>query len=234
MVTSFSLEVRARAEPVDRRPAAHLHGLPRAGQRDRRLELQHARRGRSDQSGARHVLPGRRRASTATASSASPKTNAYSGNNGRAAILNDSAAPTSIYTAGNAGNGGNPQPDGVIIGAGAQIIDPEAKALDARRPRVTRRRSAASTSPSSATRPTSRQGHQLPRPDDLQQRRLLHQGQRRQRRQHGLLHRHHRHGLPATASACPAPGASCRPRRSPTTPSQLSDAQGVTPTTCAS
>ena len=41
-----------------------------------------------------------------------------------------------------------------------------------------------------------RQGHELPRPDDLQQRRLLHQGQRRQRRQHGLLHRHDRQGLP--------------------------------------
>jgi hypothetical protein len=29
-----------------------------------------------------------------------------------------------IYTAGNAGNGGNPQPDGVILGAGAQIMTP--------------------------------------------------------------------------------------------------------------
>jgi hypothetical protein len=47
-------------------------------------------------------------------------TNAYSGNNGRAAILNNAA--NVIYTAGNAGNGGNPQPDGIIIGAGAQIL----------------------------------------------------------------------------------------------------------------
>ena len=53
------------------------------------------------------------------------ETNAYSGNNGRAAILNDSA--DIFYTAGNAGNGGNPQPNGVILGAGAQLIqlDPE-------------------------------------------------------------------------------------------------------------
>ena len=29
-----------------------------------------------------------------------------------------------IYTSGNAGNGGNPQPDGVILGAGAQILCP--------------------------------------------------------------------------------------------------------------
>jgi hypothetical protein len=47
-------------------------------------------------------------------------TNAYSGNNGRAAILNNAA--NVIYTAGNAGNGSNPQPDGVILGAGAQIM----------------------------------------------------------------------------------------------------------------
>jgi hypothetical protein len=47
-------------------------------------------------------------------------TNAYSGNNGRAAILNNAA--NVIYTAGNAGNGGNPQPNGIIVGAGAQIL----------------------------------------------------------------------------------------------------------------
>src|SRR3984957_4223672 len=50
-------------------------------------------------------------------------TNAYSGNNGRAAILNDAA--NVIYTSGNAGNGSNPQPNGIIIGAGAQIVNPE-------------------------------------------------------------------------------------------------------------
>jgi hypothetical protein len=48
------------------------------------------------------------------------ETNAYSGNNGRAAILN--SASGEVYTAGNAGNGGNPQPSGVITGAGAQIL----------------------------------------------------------------------------------------------------------------
>ena len=52
-------------------------------------------------------------------------TNAYSGNNGRAAILNDTARQPVIYTSGNAGNGGNPQPDGIIIGAGAQIMSPQ-------------------------------------------------------------------------------------------------------------
>ena len=48
------------------------------------------------------------------------ETNAYSGNNGRAAIFNDDDA--AFYTAGNAGNGSNPQPNGVVLGAGAQWI----------------------------------------------------------------------------------------------------------------
>ena len=60
------------------------------------------------------------------------ETNAYSGNNGRAAILN--AAGNVLYTAGNAGNGGNPQPNGVILGAGTQILDPQVKALVAQKP----------------------------------------------------------------------------------------------------
>jgi hypothetical protein len=52
------------------------------------------------------------------------ETNAYSGNNGRSAILNNSNGQNLFYTAGNAGNGSNPQPNGVILGAGAQLIDP--------------------------------------------------------------------------------------------------------------
>ena len=52
------------------------------------------------------------------------ETNAYSGNNGRSAILNNTNGANFFYTAGNAGNGSNPQPDGVILGAGAQFIDP--------------------------------------------------------------------------------------------------------------
>jgi hypothetical protein len=60
------------------------------------------------------------------------ETNAYSGNNGRAAILNSDG--NVFYTSGNAGNGGNPQPDGVIIGAGMQIFGPENKAEVAQKP----------------------------------------------------------------------------------------------------
>ena len=51
-------------------------------------------------------------------------TNAYSGNNGRAAILDNSNGADFYYTSGNAGNGGNPQPNGVIIGAGTQFVIP--------------------------------------------------------------------------------------------------------------
>jgi len=50
------------------------------------------------------------------------ETNAYSGNNGRAAVLYNNDGADSFYSAGNAGNGSNPQPDGVILGAGAQIF----------------------------------------------------------------------------------------------------------------
>jgi hypothetical protein len=51
-------------------------------------------------------------------------TDAYSGNNGRAAILNNKSGANVIYTSGNAGNGSNPQPNGIIIGAGTQIMTP--------------------------------------------------------------------------------------------------------------
>jgi len=52
------------------------------------------------------------------------ETNAYSGNNGRAAIYVNTGGNNFFYTAGNAGNGGNPEPAGVVEGAGLQIIYP--------------------------------------------------------------------------------------------------------------
>jgi hypothetical protein len=52
------------------------------------------------------------------------ETTAYSGNNGRAALLNNADGALVYYTAGNAGNGGNPQPAGIILGAGAEMITP--------------------------------------------------------------------------------------------------------------
>ncbi len=51
------------------------------------------------------------------------ETNAYSGNNGRAAILNNTWGNDVFYTAGNAGNGSNPQPQNIVLGAGAQIFN---------------------------------------------------------------------------------------------------------------
>ena len=63
-------------------------------------------------------------------------TNAYSGNNGRAAILNNTQGANLVYTAGNAGNGGTPQPDDIIIGTGAQVLTPETKALVAQSPGI--------------------------------------------------------------------------------------------------
>jgi len=45
-------------------------------------------------------------------------TNAYSGNNGRAAITVGNGSNQLTYTSGNAGNGSNPQPPGVIAGGG--------------------------------------------------------------------------------------------------------------------
>ncbi len=79
------------------------------------------------------------------------ETNAYSGNNGRAAILNNTAGANFLYTAGNAGNGGNPQPDGIILGAGEQFIEPQVKSLVAQNPGVLRP-SVASTLRNYATR----------------------------------------------------------------------------------
>jgi hypothetical protein len=63
------------------------------------------------------------------------KTNAYSGNNGRAAISAPGPSHSRLfYTSGNAGNGSNPQPNGIIIGAGTQIITDADKPLVAQTP----------------------------------------------------------------------------------------------------
>jgi hypothetical protein len=61
-------------------------------------------------------------------------TNAYSGNNGRAAVEAKINGKYYIYTAGNAGNGSNPQPQGVVLGAGTQIITPSRLPLSKQNP----------------------------------------------------------------------------------------------------
>jgi hypothetical protein len=62
------------------------------------------------------------------------ETNAYSGDNGRAVILNNTSGNPIFYTAGNAGNGSNPQPTGVVLGAGAQFINFVAQPEDKQAP----------------------------------------------------------------------------------------------------
>jgi hypothetical protein len=62
------------------------------------------------------------------------ETNAYSGNNGRAAVEAKINGKYYIYTAGNAGNGSNPQPQGVVLGAGTQIITPSKLPLSKQNP----------------------------------------------------------------------------------------------------
>lgn len=62
--------------------------------------------------------------------------NAYSGNNGRAAILNNTGGSEFYYASGNAGNGATPQPAGVVLGAGAQYIAPSLAVEGAQTPPV--------------------------------------------------------------------------------------------------
>jgi hypothetical protein len=53
------------------------------------------------------------------------ETNAFTGDNGRSAILDPQDGPDgTIFAAGNAGNGANPEPATVIDGAGSQILTP--------------------------------------------------------------------------------------------------------------
>ena len=94
MVTSFSSKSELALNLSTDGQVRDLHGLPRPGRRDRRLELEHAGRDRPDEPGPEHVLPRRRAASTSTGKFHFTETNAYSGNNGRAAILNDAPART--------------------------------------------------------------------------------------------------------------------------------------------
>lgn len=61
-------------------------------------------------------------------------TNAYSGNNGRAAILHNTDGSNVYFTAGNAGNGANPQPVEIVLGAGTQFIPAQVEAIAAQHP----------------------------------------------------------------------------------------------------
>jgi hypothetical protein len=63
------------------------------------------------------------------------ETNAFSGDNGRAAILDPEDGPNgTIFAVGNAGNGANPEPAAVIDGAGSQILAPASEPETAQTP----------------------------------------------------------------------------------------------------
>jgi hypothetical protein len=63
------------------------------------------------------------------------ETNAFSGDNGRAAVLDPEDGPDgTIFAAGNAGNGANPEPAAVIDGAGSQILTPADEPESAQNP----------------------------------------------------------------------------------------------------
>jgi hypothetical protein len=63
------------------------------------------------------------------------ETNAFSGDNGRAAILDpEDGANGTIFAVGNAGNGANPEPAAVIDGAGSQILAPASEPEAAQTP----------------------------------------------------------------------------------------------------
>ena len=139
------------------------------------------------------------------------ETNAYSGNNGRAAVEASVDGKDYYYTAGNAGNGSNPQPTGVVLGAGTQIITPS-------------NLPEADQTPGQPTPVGSFNVTQLGDKadkvgkddnfrglDDLQQRAVLHQGQRQQRRRHRVLPRHHRHRVPGRRRPPGRRARSCRP-----------------------
>ncbi len=157
------------------------------------------------------------------------ETNAYSGNNGRAAVEAKVNGKYYIYTAGNAGNGSNPQPDGVILGAGAQIITPSSQ------PEADQTPGTPTPVGSFSVTELGDKADKVGKDDNfrgltlLQQRALLHQGQRRQRRRHRVLPRHHRHRLPerrgaarawraaADHAGCPTTWPPCRPAACPAT-----------------
>jgi hypothetical protein len=63
------------------------------------------------------------------------ETNAFSGDNGRAAVLDPEDGPHgTIFAAGNAGNGAAPEPPAVIDGAGSQILTPSHEPEAAQKP----------------------------------------------------------------------------------------------------
>ena len=214
------VQVRAGAQPVHHRPRGDVHGLRGAAARARRVQLQHARRAWIPT----NPVPGTDYRAAARLDQwghfSFTETNAYSGNNGRAAILNDEPGANVFYTAGNAGNGANPQPAGIVEGAGAQIFSPSFKPEAAQTPGAPTPVGSFSVTQlgdkaDKIGKDDNFRGH-----DRVRQRPLLHQGQRLQRRRHRLLRGHDRQGVPQRRGRAGARAPSCRPPGSPMTPTR--------------
>ena len=148
------LEVGGRAQPVPRRQVPDVHRLRgRAGHRSTsRTRTPPASSTRPTRSPARTT--GRWRQLSANGKFTFTETNAYSGNNGRAAIEAKVNGKYYIYTAGNAGNGVQPAARRASSSAPARRSSPRRTCPRRTRRQASRPRSAASTSPSSATRRT--------------------------------------------------------------------------------
>ena len=148
------VQVRAGPQPVHHRTRGDLHGLRGAG-RASSTSPTPTPRARSTRP-TRYPAPtsARRPGLTSGATSPSPRPTPTAATTAARPILNDEPGANVFYTAGNAGNGANPQPAGVVAGAGAQIFSASTRSPRPRRTPARRRRWGASASPNSATRPT--------------------------------------------------------------------------------
>ena len=171
MTTSFSSKSELALNDSTDDQSHRLHGLCRPIGRHRRLELRHARCHRRHQHRQHDThVPGRRPDGPVRERRVT-ETNAYSGNNGRAAILN-TAANDHLHR-GNTSNGSKPEPKGVVTGTGSQILSPNNGPESRPEPRRDRPARAFNIVEQHRCRHRHRgQGQQLPRPDRLQQRHL--------------------------------------------------------------
>ena len=204
------VEVGGRAQPVERRQVPDVHGLRGRARHGRRVERQHPRRHRPDQPGPRRVLPrGREPVGQ------------------RQVHLHRDQRLQRQQRPG--GGRGERRRQGLLL-HGGQRGQRRQPAADRRRPRrghadhhpVRPAGGGPDARPAHPGRQLQRhparrqggqgrQGRQLPRPRAVQQRAVLHQGQRRQRRRHRLLPRHHRHRLPGRRRPARSRARSCRP-----------------------
>ena len=212
MVTSFSSKSEVALNLSTDGTVRHLHGLP--GAASTQLDVSNSNTpGVIDPS---NPVPGAYPRVVAQLDSKGKfrftETNAYSGNNGRAAILNDAAGQRPLHR-GQRRQRREPSARRGHPRRGRADPRPAGRRPSSLRTRATRLRSAASTLPQLGRRSRQgRQGHNFRGLTVFNNVAVLHEGQRQQRRQHRLLRRHHRNGCPSGVGL-PAPDAPL-----PTTP----------------